>query len=82
MRDGYCEAEYRARDFHCTACHRTFSSLHAFDVHWRSFPVSPFRACVDPDTLTRLDGSPRFDRAGERWQLRDPGRAEPPWSKP
>ncbi len=46
------------RTGHCSGCHRTFSSVLAFDAHRQT--VDERRACVDPARLMRADGRPRF----------------------
>jgi hypothetical protein len=37
---------------HCASCHRTFTTVTAFDMHRYEF------ACSDPAGMTRRDGSP------------------------
>ena len=43
---------------HCSACHRTFDSGQAFDLHQKVCAVGV--TCLDPAGMVRTDGSPRF----------------------
>ena len=61
----------------CGGCGRTFSSLSTFDAHQRSTPVAPYVECLDPATVTKKDGSPRFRLASGVWKSHD---ANPRWS--
>lgn len=57
---------------HCAGCHRTFSSLAAFDAHFRGI------SCLDPALVTRSTGEPLFEAQtggaqpgnGVIWRLR------------
>lgn len=55
------------REGHCASCCRHFASNAAFDAHRYG------DACVDPATLSRQDGRPRFSaratRLGTTWSL-------------
>lgn len=39
---------------HCAACHRTFSSDSAFDMHRVDLK------CVDPESMKKKDGKPKL----------------------
>jgi hypothetical protein len=41
---------------HCSGCHRTFSTVSAFDLHRRL--SGRHGSCVDPATLARQTGAP------------------------
>lgn len=43
---------------HCAGCHRTFSSLRAFDAH----QVGDHNKCTNPADRTRRSGEPLFVR--------------------
>ena len=44
---------------HCASCHRTFSSLSAFD--WHRVVEGDDRVCRDPAPATRPSGEPLFE---------------------
>ncbi len=47
---GKCKAWWTgAQRSHCARCHETFSSLSAFDAHWRN--VGPGEDCKDPASI-------------------------------
>jgi hypothetical protein len=52
-----CKCKFGGRQTcHCPACHHTFASLNGFDWHQKLFfPYGP--VCVDPELVTRRDGS-------------------------
>lgn len=56
---------------HCSGCCRTFDTLSAFDAH--QAVVDGRVVCSDPATMTRSDGSPRYqsrtDDVAEYWAL-------------
>lgn len=54
------------RSGHCTACHRTFTSIAAFDKHRSGSHAKSTRHCVDPETVGLVPA----------------GRAWPGWSLP
>ena len=57
---------------HCTACHRTFSGITAFDKH-RTGSHTKGRSCLDPETAV-------FERAdGTTWGLVKLGRRYECW---
>jgi hypothetical protein len=47
-----------SRTGHCCTCHRTFSSEEIFEAHRTPDGPTP---CVDPVTLLKKDGAPRFE---------------------
>ena len=57
---------------HCAACHRTFTSVEAFDRHQRLEDGGI--VCLDPATLQRRDGLPLYDRPSNRWAIARPNR--------
>lgn len=50
------------RTGHCAECHRTFTSLAAFDAHQRMLDRAPWQECVDPASLVRPTGEALFER--------------------
>jgi hypothetical protein len=67
------------REIHCVTCHRHFSSPSVLDYHLRTV------GCVDPATVTRRDGRPRFvvrqRPHGETWYLAYYGERPAHWGK-
>lgn len=61
---------------HCggtAGCHRSFTSVTAFDKHRTGSHAYGTRHCVDPATLTDKDGQPALVPADRAW---------PGWSMP
>lgn len=58
---------------HCTACHRTFTGLSAFDAHRTGSHAAGTRHCLDPETLRTEAGEPVLVPANKPW---------PGWSLP
>lgn len=50
------------RTGHCSTCHRTFTSLAAFDAHQRMLDRAPWQECVDPASQVHATGEPVFVR--------------------
>ena len=53
------------RSGHCTACHRSFTSIAAFDKHRAGSHSDGQRHCVDPESV----GLVPADRAWPGWSL-------------
>ena len=61
----------------CGGCGRTFSGLTTFDAHFRTLDAAPWSECIDPATVKKKDGTPRFRLDGDAWKAAD---VNPRWS--
>lgn len=52
---------------HCSACHRTFTCIEAFDKHRTGSHAKGTRACLDPSTITTESGEPALVKARKQW---------------
>ncbi len=67
-----CSHPVRGRQCHCAAegCHRTFTSLSAFDRHQRW--MNGTLLCIDPETAVNAKGELVFSLCGRGWSLAAP----------
>jgi hypothetical protein len=61
---------------HCAACHRTFTSVEAFDRHRQGDYDA--RSCLDPSLMRRQDGQPLYELHAGRFRVARPFRAPHP----
>ena len=61
----------------CGGCGRTFSGLSTFAEHFRTLDAAPWSECLDPSTVVKKDGTPRFRLHGDVWKAAD---VNPRWS--
>lgn len=61
-RCGAAWVQHGNRTGHCSACHRTFTSLAAFDAHQRMLDHAPWQICVDPASVVDRTGRAVFVR--------------------
>lgn len=52
---------------HCTGCHRSFTSIAAFDRHRSGSHAADTRQCLDPATVLTEKGEPALVPANKPW---------------
>lgn len=75
--DDECDFGSGLKACHCARCNEAFTAVEAFDLHQRVSDDGV--TCLDPQVMTRKDGSPMFARQGQLWARNRPGRKAREW---